>query len=156
MKMRIENTTPIHVVIAVCFALTIILCMTGNWFPCFYLATLVITLYMVLGSIKNGKIDTLFLIFPISTFFVLWVIGFTLAQYYAVLFNNIPPSFTILGFHPSFFWVGILYWMGGLLTLATGLVKLSDRWLSAGEWDAFKKAVEQLNGGAVERKEEKL
>ncbi|MDR2051218.1 MAG: hypothetical protein LBQ63_05550 [Deltaproteobacteria bacterium] len=130
--------------------------MTGYWFPCFYIATLVIALYMLLGSLRRGKVDLVFFIFPICTFFVCWVLGFYLAQREALLFFDRMPDYTILGFHPSFFWIVLLYWIGGIFILGFGIFKLRDRWLAPDEWEAFRKKMAELNGGAVEHKEEAL
>jgi hypothetical protein len=154
--MTIKDTTPFHIIIGLCFLLIPILCMTGYWFPCFYIATFVIALYMLLGSLKKGKVDAVFLLFPICTFFVTWVVGFTLAQQDAVQFLGRAPDYTILGFHPSFFWIMLLYWIGGFIILATGLFKLRDHWLAPDEWEAFRTKIIELNGKAVERKEEQL
>lgn len=143
--MEIKNTTPFHIIIALCFAAVTVLCMTGHWFPCFYLATLIITLYMALGSIKQGKIDLVFLCLPLGGFFVLWIVGFTLAQKYAVLFDNRAPDFTILGLHPSFFWVALLCWVGAAAVLVLGFIKFRDRWMSQEEWDSFKAEMAAMN-----------
>lgn len=142
--MQFKDTTPLHVLIALCFVVITVLCMAGTWFPCFYLATFVISLYMLLGSLKRGKMDLTFFLFPVATFFVVWVIGFTLAQQYAVEFDNRPPDFTILGFHPSFFWVALLYWTAAPVILGLGFLKLRDRWMSQAEWDAFKQKMAGL------------
>jgi hypothetical protein len=154
--MYIKDTTPIHVIIGICFISIPVLCMTGNWFPCFYLVTIVITLYMLLGSLRKGKIDTVFFLFPLCTFFVSWVAAFTLAQRDALLFADRAPEYTLLGFHPSFFWVALLYWLGGFIILAVGIVKLRDRWLPPDEWEAFKKIMSDMNDGAVQHHEESL
>jgi hypothetical protein len=154
--MTIKNTTPIHVIIGICFIVIPILCMTGYWFPCFYIATLVIALYMLLGSLRKGRVDPVFFLFPICSFFVCWIIGFYLAQRDALLFFDRIPDHTILGFHPSFFWIVLLYWIGGIVILGAGLFALRDRWLPADEWEAFRKKMAELNNGAVEHKEEAL
>ena len=143
--MQFKDTTFLHVAIAVGFVAITALCMTGIWFPCFYLATFIYTLYMLLGSLKRGKIDATFFLFPIAAFFVAWIVGFTLAQKYAVLFDNRPPDFTILGFHPSFFWVALLYWIASPVILGIGFIKLRDRWMSPADWEAFKHNMAELN-----------
>jgi uncharacterized membrane protein len=130
--------------------------MTGNWFPGFYLATLVITLYMLLGSLRKGRIDPVFLLFPLCSFAVSWVVGFTLAQRDALLFADRAPDYTLLGFHPSFFWIALFYWLGGFIILAVGIFKLRDRWLPAAEWEEFKKTMADMNDGAVRHIEESL
>jgi hypothetical protein len=61
------------------------------------------------------------------------------------MFEGIMPTFTILGFHPSFSWTIILYWIGGVLTLTLGFVKLKDEWLSEQDWEEFKKNVKKID-----------
>ena len=136
--MEIRNTTPFHVIIAICFAAIVLLCWSGIWYPCLYLATLIIVLYLCLGAARNGKIDPLFLVYPILSFGVCWVVAFFLAQKYALLFKTTPPTFTIMGFNPSFFWIFALYWLGGVATLGVGFYLLRDRWLSTADWEHFK------------------
>lgn len=142
--MEIRNTTPLHVLIALCCISITVLCMTGRWFPGFYLATFIITAYMLIGARKHGKLDLLFFCFPICTFFVVWIIGFTLAQKYAVMFYDRTPDFTIFGFNPSFFWIFTLYWLAPVFILTIGFTKLRDRWMSQAEWDAFKAQMVEL------------
>jgi hypothetical protein len=55
------------------------------------------------------------------------------------------PDFTILGFHPSFSWTVILYWIGGVLTLTLGFVALKDEWLSEKDWEEFKGKVQKID-----------
>ncbi len=143
--MELKNTTPFHVIIALCFAAVIILCWAGIWFPCLYLATVIIVLYLCLGSAKNGKLDPLFLTYPILSFGVCWIVGFSLAQKYSLMFHDVPPTFTIMGFNPSFFWIFLLYWLGGVATLGIGFYLLRDRWLSVEDWKNFKNKIAAID-----------
>ncbi|MDR2604972.1 MAG: hypothetical protein LBC55_06450 [Desulfovibrio sp.] len=147
--MNIKDTTLIHVFIGLCFIIIPILCMTGYWPPCVYLAALVITLYMLLGSRHNGRVDPVFFCFPLCTFFLLWVVAFICAQRNALPFTYYSPENTLLGFHPSFFWIALLFWFGGLLILSIGIVKFHDRWLPPEAWEAFKKRIAELNDEAA-------
>ena len=53
-----KMATLLHVIIALCFGVSIILCWSGVWYPCLYLAVIIIVLYMCLGATKNGKLTT--------------------------------------------------------------------------------------------------
>jgi hypothetical protein len=61
------------------------------------------------------------------------------------MFAGVMPDFTILGFHPSFSWTVILYWIGGVLTLTLGFVALKDEWLSEKDWEEFKGKVQKID-----------
>ena len=151
--MEIKNTTPFHVLIALCFAAVVVLCWAGIWYPCLFIATLIIVLYLCLGSARNGRVDPLFLVYPILSFALSWILAFVLAQKYALLFMTTPPTFTILGFNPSFFWIFSLYWLGGVATLGVGFYLLRDRWLSAQDWDDFKKKLNAIDKANAAHKE---
>ena len=145
--MEIRNTTPIHVIIAACFAALVLLCWSGIWMPCMYIAVVIMFLYMVLGARRNGKLDTTFLVYPLLCFAVLWIIAFHYAQVYSIMFHDMPPTFTIMGFHPSFFWIVVPYWLGGVATLAVGFYFLRDRYLTPEDWEAFKAKIAAIDAG---------
>lgn len=77
---------------------------------------------------------------------ILWVLSFILSDYHGKLFTGTMPSFTILGFHPSFAWTVITYWIGGVLTLTLGFVLYKDLWLSDEDWNNFIKKIGQIDG----------
>lgn len=143
--MNIHNTTFYHVLIAICFAAIIVLCLSGIWYPCLYIGTLIIILYLCLGTAKKGRVDPVLLFYPILSFGVCWIIAFHFAQKYALMFATTPPTFTILGFNPSLFWIISFYWIGGVATLALGFYFLRDRWLSAKDWEDFKKEIAAID-----------
>lgn len=149
--MEIKNTTPFHVLIAVCFVAIVLLCWAGVWYPCLYLTGIIILTYLVLGSVKKGRIDGKFLVFPILSCGLCWLIAFIFAQKYSLMFHDTPPTFTILGLHPSLFWIVIFYWLGPVFTLAGGFYKYKDRWLSDADWQEFKNKLAAIekeeNGG---------
>ena len=120
---------------------------TGKWFIGLILGILLMFLHMVMGAAHNGKIHKKLLIYPLVPWCALWIVGFFFAKYYADQFMNIAPSFKILGFHPSFAFVILAYWIGGVLTLTLGLIKNEDAWLSEENWQAFKTKIDALNNG---------
>jgi len=110
----------------------------GKWYVGLYLSVLLMLLHMMLGAAQKGILSKKLLMYPLLTWALVWGGGF---------YMNIPPSYTILGFHPSFAWIILCYWIGGVLTLTLGLVKYKDLWLSDTDWDDFIKTVKHLNEG---------
>lgn len=110
-----------------------------------YLSVLLMFLHLVLGASVKGVISKKFLFYPIIIWAALWVISFALSNYYGNLFAGQTPTFNILGFHPSFAWTVLTYWLGGVLTLTLGFVKLKDEWLSDSDWDEFRKKVQSID-----------
>lgn len=118
---------------------------TGRWFEGLIMSVLLMLLHMMMGAAQNGKLDKKLLMYPLLTWFVVWILGFVFAKNYSDLFLNVAPTFKILGFHPSFAAIILAYWIGGVLTLTLGLVKFSGLWLSDANWDAFKAKMDLLN-----------
>lgn len=103
-------------------------------------------LYMILGAAKNGVVSKKFLFYPLLIWAALWLVSFTTSGYYAKLFGNEMPTFTVFGFHPSFAPTIFLYWIGGMLTLNLGLYLCQDEWLSEKDWEDFRNKVHSLKG----------
>ena len=119
----------------------------GKWYVGLYLSVLLMLLHMMLGAAQKGILSKKLLMYPLLTWGLVWGVGFYMAKLNSDAFMNIPPSYTILGFHPSFAWIILCYWIGGVLTLTLGLVKYKDLWLSDTDWDDFIKTVKHLNEG---------
>ncbi len=117
-----------------------------------YLGVVLMLLYMMLGVAKQGKLSKKIFFYSLIPWAILWPVSFYLADYYAALFAGVMPSFTVLGFHPSFAAIIIGYWIGGMLTLTVMYYKLKDEWLSQTDWDNFIKKIENIKesekGGA--------
>ncbi len=117
-----------------------------------YLGVVLMLLYMMLGVAKQGKLSKKFFIFCLIPWAIVWSISFYLADYYAALFAGTIPSFTVLGFHPSFAATVFGYWFGGMLTLTAMFMTFKDEWLSNKDWDNFIKKIEEIKetekGGA--------
>ncbi len=63
---------------------------------------------------------------PGPSFAVLWIASFILSGYFGDLFAGATPTFTILGFHPSFAPTIFLYWIGGTAMFGPVAVGLSS------------------------------
>lgn len=123
--------------IAVLWIACIVLGTTGHFVIAMCLGVLLMLLHVLLGVAKDGKIPLRFVFYPILIWAVLWLISFTVSGYFGNLFADTTPTFTILGFHPSFAPTIFLYWIGGQLTLNLGLYLYQDDWLSEKDWNDF-------------------
>lgn len=119
----------------------------GKWYLGLFLSVLLMLIHMVLGTSSKGITHKKLLIYPLLSWAILWSFGFYMAKLASDAFMGQAPDYTILGFHPSFAWIVICYWVGGVLTLTLGLIKYKDLWLSDADWDAFKARMKELNEG---------
>lgn len=117
-----------------------------------YLGVVLMLLYMMLGVAKQGKISKKLLFISFIPWAIIWAVSFYLADYYAALFAGAMPSFTVLGFHPSFAATVVGYWFGGMLTLTIMYYMFKDEWLSENDWNSFLEKIEEIKesekGGA--------
>lgn len=134
----------IAILIAVLWIACIVTGTTGHFVAGMVLGVPLMFLHMILGVAKQDKVSKKFLFYPILVWAVLWVVSFILSGYYADLFAGVMPSFTVLGFHPSFAPTIFLYWIGGQLTLNLGFYLFQDEWLSEKDWDDFCEKVKTL------------
>lgn len=118
---------------------------TGYWFYGLLAGVVLMFLHMVLGAAQKGVVSLKLLLYTLVSWLAVWIIGFILTQRYAVMFLNQQPSFSILGFHPSFAFIVIFYWIGGVLTLNLGYIKFSEEWLSTKNWDEFVEKVKKID-----------
>jgi len=145
-----RTRTALMAAIGLAWVAIMVMAWKGVWLPSMILAVFLMLAHMVLGSFRRGKLDAKFLVYPLVAWAILWIASFVLSAYYADLFRGAVPAFTILGFHPSFAWTVLTYWIGGILTLSVGLYALKDRWLPESEWENFKREIAELKakGGA--------
>lgn len=115
-----------------------------------YLGVVLMLLHMMLGAAKGSKLSSKMIIYPFLIWAALWIVGFSLSKYYADIFAQITPNFTILGLHPSFAWTILTYWIGGILTLTIGFILLKDEWLSEKDWEEFKQKIQMIENKGVE------
>ncbi len=132
-----KNKDLIIVLIAILWIACIVTGTMGHFVIGLCLGVPLMLLHMMLGVAKNGVVSKKFLLYPLAIWAVLWLVSFILSGYYGDLFAGVAPSFTILGFHPSFAPTIFLYWIGGQLTLNLGFYLLQDEWLSEKDWEAF-------------------
>lgn len=149
--MNIGNKrTGIIIVITVLWVFITLSGWSGSWFAGLISSVILMLLYMILGSAKNGRVSKKLLIYPLLSWSVLWIIGFCFSKYYADIFTGRIPDFTILGFHPSFAFTILTYWIGGVLTLTLGFYFFADHWLSDEDWNNFKDRLKSINSAKGE------
>ncbi|SMC48929.1 hypothetical protein [Papillibacter cinnamivorans] len=116
----------------------------GYWYQGIFVSLVMMLLYLITGARLNGKLDKSFMVYPILSWFVLWVVSFGLVGYYSSMFRGSAPTFTLLGFHPSFAWVFIA-WVGSVLTLSLGFYINRDKWLSRKDWEEYQAKIKRMN-----------
>ena len=119
----------------------------GKWYIGLMLGVVLMLLHMMLGAAQQGKLDKKLFLYPILTWALVWAGGFILAKRASDAFLDMAPTYKILGFHPSFAWIIICYWLGGVATLTLGFVKNKDAWLSDVAWQNFLERMKYLNEG---------
>ena len=144
-----KSATATWAVIAVLWIVIIILGTTGHFVVGMCLGVFLMLLHMMLGVAKNGVVSKKFFVYPLLIWTVLWLASFILSGYYANLFADSAPTFTVLGFHPSFAPTIFLYWIGGQLTLNLGHYLCIDEWLSEKEWNAFCEKAKKIKEAAA-------
>ncbi|WP_130805626.1 hypothetical protein [Senegalia massiliensis] len=153
MKLSEKGITIIIILTTILWTVINVLGWSGNHMLGLYLGVILMLLYMVLGVANKGVVSKKFLFYPLAAWSITWIIGFFLANYYGIKFAGAMPSFTILGFHPSFAPVVFLYWIGGMLTLTLGFMFFKDEWMSDKDWNDFKEKIrvikEQEKKGAI-------
>jgi hypothetical protein len=117
------------------------------WLAALYVLLPLLMIYGALGSSHKGRFDLRLVVFPTLVWIIMWAAAFGLAQHYAEAFSGRPPDFTILGFHPSFAAIIILFWLVPTLLMGFGFEAMKDRWLSQERWDDF---VRRIHEAAIE------
>lgn len=139
------KTTSFMVIMAVLWLIITVMGWKGYWLAGMILGLVLMLIHMVLGCAHKGKLNTKFLVYPLLCWLVLWAVSFVLSYHYGKLFAGEMPDFTILGFHPSFAWTVLTYWIGGVLTLNIGFILYRDLWLSDDTWEEFREKVARVN-----------
>lgn len=143
--MNRKAETLLIVISAGLWLLMVGLAATGHWLAALYTLLPVLVIYGVLGSSHKGHFDLKLVAFPSLVWIVMWAAAFWLGDHYAVAFAGRYPDFTILGFHPSFAAIIVLFWVVPTLLMGFGFVAIKDRWLSQKRWDDFVRDVHELN-----------
>jgi len=143
--MNLSNKrTAMVILIGLLWIVIAVLGWKNQFMPGLYLSVVLMLLHMMLGCASKGRLDARFLLYPLGIWAVLWAVSFGLSKYYSDVFKGGMPDFTILGFHPSFAFTVLTYWLGGVATLSLGFILLKDTWLSAKDWEDFKKTIAEL------------
>jgi hypothetical protein len=131
------NETRLVVASGVLWLLMVALAGAGHWLAGLYVLLLLLLVYGVLGSSHKGRFDLRLVAFPTAVWLLCWAAAFGLGEYFARAFDGQAPTFTILGFHPSFFAIIALFWIIPTLLMGFGFEAVRDRWLSQERWDEF-------------------
>ena len=140
---RIE--TLLMVASAVLWLVMVGLAGAGHWLAALYVLLGLLLIYGVLGSSHKGQFDLRLVAFPTLVWIVMWAAAFGLGTYYAEIFAGRPPDFTILGFHPSFAAIIVLFWVVPTLLMGFGFEAVKDRWLSQQRWDDFVRRIHEVS-----------
>jgi len=116
----------------------------GHWLAALYVLLGLLLIYGVLGSSHKGRFDLQLVAFPTLVWIMMWAVAFGLGTHYAEVFAGEPPDFTILGFHPSFAAIVVLFWVVPTLLMGFGFEAVKDRWLSQERWDDFVRRIHEL------------
>ena len=132
---------------AILWLVMIALAGLGHWLAALYVLLGLLLIYGVLGSSHKGKFDLRLVAFPSLVWILMWAAAFGLGDHYAVAFAGQHPDFTILGFHPSFAAIIVLFWVVPTLLMGFGFEMVKDRWLSQERWDEFVRRVHEPEDG---------
>ncbi|NNK37859.1 MAG: hypothetical protein HKP03_05220 [Xanthomonadales bacterium] len=113
----------------------------GHWLAALYVLLGLLLSYSVLGALRDGVVDLRLVAFPTGVWLMMWAAAFALGDYFAEAFAGRAPDFTILGFHPSFAAIIVLFWIVPTLLMGFGFEAMKDRWLSQERWDDFVRRV---------------
>lgn len=137
MPMRVP-ATPAMLAVAALWALVPLLGMTGRWFAGLFVAIALMVLLAALGSAHRGTLRLGFLLFPIVAWGAVWALAFWLAE------RDRESAGALLGFHPSFAWIVLGYWLAGVAVLTGGFLARREEWLPEERWREFRATVARL------------
>jgi hypothetical protein len=138
---RIE--TFLMVASAVLWVVMVGLAGAGHWLAALFVLLGLLLIYGVLGTSHKGRFDLRLVAFPTFLWLAMWAAAFWLGDHYAGAFAGRSPDFTILGFHPSFAAIIVLFWLVPTLLMGFGFEAVKDRWLSKERWEDFVRRVHE-------------
>ena len=119
----------------------------GHWFAGLYALLGLLLIYGVLGSSHKGRFDLRLVAFPAAIWLLMWAAAFWIGNHYAEVYAGREPEFTVLGFHPSFAAIVVLFWIVPTLLMGFGFEAVKDRWLSQERWDEFLRGAHDAEDG---------
>jgi hypothetical protein len=140
-----SKETLLIVASAVLWLVMVGLAAMGHWLAAMFTLLPLLLIYGVLGSSHKGQFDLRLVAFPALVWILLWAVAFGLGDHYARAFSGQYPDFTVLGFHPSFAAIIVLFWIVPTLLMGFGFELVKDRWLSRERWEHFVKSVSELS-----------
>ena len=117
----------------------------GHWLAGLCVLLPLLLIYGVLGSSHKGQFDLRLVAFPTLIWILCWAAAFGLGNHFAEVFSGRSPDFTILGFHPSFAAIIVLFWLVPTLLMGFGFEAVKDRWLSRQRWEDFVHRIGELS-----------
>jgi len=143
--MKRNPETLLVITSAVLWLVMVGLAAMGHWLAALYVLLPLLLIYGVLGSSHKGKFDLRLVAFPTLIWIVSWAAAFGIGNHYAEVFSGRSPDFTVLGFHPSFAAIVILFWIAPTLLMGFGFEAIKDRWLSRERWEHFVDRIAELS-----------
>lgn len=135
--------TRLVVASGVLWLLMVALAAAGHWLAGLYALLFLLLVYGLLGTSHKGRFDLRLVVFPTLVWLLCWAAAFGLGEYFARAFEGQAPTFTVLGFHPSFFAIIALFWIVPTLLMGFGFEAVRDRWLSQERWDDFVRRIHE-------------
>ena len=102
-----------------------------------YLGTAIAAVSVVLGLSEGEKMNKKLFMNLLVGWLVVMLVSVTGMIYYYEYFGEAAPTFTLLGMHPSGFFLLIGYWLGNYVYLSLTFYRLSEIWLPQERWDNF-------------------
>jgi hypothetical protein len=137
--------TPVVLFVGASWIAIPLLGMSGRWFAAVELSIAMLAALVALGCARRGTIAAGFVIFPIATWAAVSAIAFALARRDAGLPGEEAVAGAILGFHPSFAWIVLGYWLAGVAVLAVGFHLRRDEWLPESRWRELRATLDRLD-----------
>lgn len=148
MRVSDKMADAITVFEAVAWIGTCIACMIGWAWGWIFVVGFMVLGHILVGVRSNEVISKKFLTYPVLAWFVLYNVSMIGSVYYHLHFLDNAPTFYIMGQHPSHFFMLMLYWIGGILTISVGFVLRSKEWCSDESWNNFLTLVEKTKEAA--------
>jgi hypothetical protein len=146
MRLTESGKTVIIVLTAILWVIITALGVTENGSTGLYFTVLLTACYAIIGgAYHNGNVNVTLLTFPVISWAVGQVICVAGMNYYYYLFKGVRPTFTVLGFHPSYAFVVLIFWVWSVICWGGGLYALRKTWLSNNEWDEFEKTMKAID-----------